>query len=250
MSTCTAQQIEEKKRQALAKLRAKQNGLSPKHFIPTPNQVSSCPSPHSAQQIEEKKRQALAKLRAKQNIFSPTKVLPPPLISNPTDYSKSVINRINNASSADMENKVSDPFKARNAGGKMASSIADDKHTFQPYQKSTRVPTEPCNNFYGEVRLNITMSLVSEQMFSVEQSKYYEPLITVFKQIPSKVYGKSRSFVPFIPVCFDLAGISVWPWFDLAGIAVWAGELTLSLHRIRGLQGVDLLEYHDHPQRS
>lgn len=236
MSTCTAQQIEEKKRQALAKLRAKQNGLSPKPF--NPNQVPSCPSPHSAQQIEEKKRQALAKLRAKQNIFSPTKA-PPPLLSNSTEYSeiKSVINRINYASSADMENKVSD--KARSAGGKMASSIADDKHTFQPYQKLNRGPSELCNNFYGEVRVNITMSLVSEQMFTVEQSKYYEPLITVFKQIPSKVYGKFRSVVPFNPV-----------YFDLAGISVWAGEFTLSLHRIRQLQGRGLLEYHDHLQRS
>ncbi|XP_058057458.1 SWI/SNF-related matrix-associated actin-dependent regulator of chromatin subfamily A-like protein 1 [Anopheles bellator] len=136
----------------------------------------------SAEQIAEKRRIAIERLNARKN--SNKNAVSTPAAANPAQSggpSKGATLTANSFYGQNNERTAtSNPAHQR--------MLRDQRNTFSPYSRPTKkdTPTKVAPIFARTV--TCACSLVSEERFIAETNGYSEPLIEIFKRIPSKSY--------------------------------------------------------------
>lgn len=177
--SCSAEQIAEKKRLALERLKAKQTGAAAPAATGTKVQL-----PHKSKTdlIAENKRLALERLRAKQQNASSKTTL------SPSTNSASMFLSSNSFYS---EQCQSDVGKTKPLTQNRPKPYADNRPTGSTAKPMTNQPLAAI--FQNSV--SCSCSLLSSSRFVVKAQKYFEPLIEVFKLIPSRSYGQLYIYI-------------------------------------------------------
>lgn len=165
--SCSAEQIAEKKRLALERLKANQNRV-PVQIAPQQPAAEQS----KAQLIADNKRLALERLRAKQN----TKSNPPP---STTANSASTFLSSNTFYSAESD---------------LGKSKAPTQNRPKPYENpqtsSTQKTAQPQPAaIFQKTITSASCFLLTSSRFLVSSKSFFAPLIDTFKQIPSRSYG-------------------------------------------------------------
>lgn len=163
--SCSAEQIAEKKRLALERLKAKQTGTVPPTISPSSPQVSK------AQLIADNKRLALERLKAKNNVTVKSKALA-------STNSASMF-----LSSNSIYTEQSDVGKA-----KPLNQSRPKPYDNRPTQSGSKPTNSPRESIFQKT-VTCSCSLINSQRFAIKIQGFFAPLIDVFKLIPSRSYG-------------------------------------------------------------
>lgn len=188
MSTCTAEEIAEKKRIALERLKAKKN-------------QQSFASPGTAQSnFNNKVPHSPFVTKDSKVVDSTVKLTEKPA----STFYQPQINSLNASPSS---NKASEFIAALKQSSTITSRLEEARAASHPYQKKVQNHKQSFDQNQHSRILSInqnsakqlapvfskavscTTHIVSPSRFAVVPSSYHEKLIDVFKQIPSKSYG-------------------------------------------------------------
>lgn len=123
---------------------------------------------YTQEQIEKKRQDALRKQQEKMNISNGTETKPPVAsVSNQNFWFNANNNKNNN-------------YQAKS------------QSLFKQNIKTQRFNPTPPKKFYGQqdAKCEVNCTMITNNRFAAEMSKYNEKLIELFKTIPSRLYGE------------------------------------------------------------